>query len=202
MRWDRECFTSQMEVSTAIRKATLLAGLAMTAAIVGACGSSNQTAPTTTTPTTQPSTTLPSTTSTQANSASTVQVWFLDTEHARTGEEPLFRPVPRTVRPPALAAGALDALFAGPTVAEKAQGLELILSGATGYSGLHIENGVAYVRLEGGCSSGGSTMTVAGEIMPTLKQFASVDHVKIYAPDGTTETPAGTSDSIPFCLEP
>lgn len=129
-------------------------------------------------------------------------MWFLDSNHAATGEEPLYRSVDRTVKPPAVAAGALNALFAGPTAAERATGLELILSGATGYSNLHIDNGIAYVRLEGGCSSGGSTMTIAGEIMPTLKQFASVNYVKIYAPDGTTETPSGSSDSIPVCLEP
>lgn len=131
-----------------------------------------------------------------------VKVWFLDRAHAQTGEEPLFRPVTRQVRPPALAAGALDALFAGPAKAEKASGLELITSGATGYARLRIQNGIAYVTLRGSCSSGGSTMTIAGEIMPTLRQFASVTYVKIYAPDGSTERPAGASDSIPFCLEP
>jgi hypothetical protein len=45
-------------------------------------------------------------------------------------------------------------------------------------------------------------VTVAGEIMPTLRQFASVDYVKIYDPAGTTEQPIGRSDSVPACLEP
>jgi hypothetical protein len=45
-------------------------------------------------------------------------------------------------------------------------------------------------------------VTIAGEIMPTLRQFADVDHVKILAPDGTTENPTGHTDSIPECLEP
>ncbi len=186
------------------KRIPLIIGLLLASSATAACGSSSpDTAPTTTAPTTtQPSTTSPTTTTTRVGATSTVQVWFLDGEHARTGEEPLFRAVQRTVTPPAVAAGAMNALFAGPTAAEKAEGLQLILSGATGYSQLHIENSVAYVRLEGGCSSGGSTMTIAGEIMPTLKQFASVDYVKIYAPDGTTETPTGLSDSIPFCLEP
>ncbi len=130
------------------------------------------------------------------------QVWFLDEEHARTGEQPLFVPVRRQVRPPAVAAGALDALFAGPTAAERKDGLRLITSGADGYRNLHIADGIAQVTLTGGCSSGGSTMTIAGEIMPTLKQFSSVTFVKIYAPDGTTEQPAGAVDSVPTCLEP
>lgn len=134
--------------------------------------------------------------------AVTMHVWFLDQQHASTGQEPLFVPVARQLQPPALAAAALDALFAGPTAAEQADGLRFVASGATGYSHLHIADGVASVTLEGGCSSGGSTMTVAGEIVPTLKQFSSVDHVKIYAPDGSTEEPTGATDSIPTCLEP
>ncbi|MGH3333247.1 MAG: hypothetical protein ACRDPJ_18260, partial [Nocardioidaceae bacterium] len=61
---------------------------------------------------------------------------------------------------------------------------------------------IARVQLTGGCNSGGSTVTIAGEIMPTLRQFGSVDWVKIYGPAGHTETPNGRSDSIPVCLEP
>ena len=38
--------------------------------------------------------------------------------------------------------------------------------------------------------------------MPTLKQFATVDHVKIYDPEGQTARPTGATDSIPACLEP
>lgn len=129
-------------------------------------------------------------------------MWFLNEDHAGTGEEPLYEPVDRRVTPPALAAGALDALFAGPSAAEQASGLRLITSGATGYTRLHIDNGIAYVTLEGGCASNGSTMTVAGEIMPTLRQFASVTYVKIFAADGSTESPTGAVDSIPTCLEP
>lgn len=131
-----------------------------------------------------------------------VKVWFFDEPHVVTGEEPLYRPVDRQVQPPAVAAGALNALFAGPTAAEQEDGLRLVTSGATGYSHLHIDNGVAYVTLEGACSSGGSTMTIASEIFPILKQFSSVTWVKIFDPQGTTENPAGDSDSIPVCLEP
>ena len=73
--------------------------------------------------------------------------------------------------------------------------------GATGFTGLSITGRVARVRLTGGCSSGGSTFTIADEAYPTLKQFATVDFVKIYDPAGHTERPSGSSDSIPFCLE-
>lgn len=198
---------------TRLRGIALPIGVVVLAAVTAACGtggntagpagSSSSSAPTST----STSTTLaPSTPSTggRANPpvTVTVKVWFLDRDHALTGQEPLFRPVDRQVEPPALAARALDGLFAGPTAAEGADGLELVTSGATGYTALHIESGIASVRLEGGCASNGSTMTIAGEIMPTLKQFASVHYVKIYAPDGTTESPTGSTDSIPVCLEP
>ncbi|WP_439657916.1 hypothetical protein ACSHWB_36780 [Lentzea sp. HUAS TT2] len=63
-------------------------------------------------------------------------------------------------------------------------------------------DGIARVRLTGGCSSHGSTFSVADEIMPTLKQFSSVRWGKIYDPQGDTERPTGQTDSIPECLEP
>ncbi len=131
-----------------------------------------------------------------------VKVYFVDQKNMATGQEPIVRPVERKVKPPGVAAAALDALFAGPTPSERSQGLAFVASGATGYSHLHITGDVAYVQLEGGCSSGGSTVTIAAEIVPTLRQFASVSHVKIFDPNGTTEEPAGNRDSIPTCLEP
>ena len=90
----------------------------------------------------------------------------------------------------------------GPPPPRHAAGLRLLRSKARGWADLSIANDVARVRLTRSCSSGGSTVTVAGEIMPTLRQLAAVDFVKILAPDGSTETPAGRSDSIPACLEP
>ncbi len=38
--------------------------------------------------------------------------------------------------------------------------------------------------------------------MPSLRQFSTVDHVKIYDPSWRTENPTGQTDSIPECLEP
>jgi len=38
--------------------------------------------------------------------------------------------------------------------------------------------------------------------MPTLKQFPSIDYVKIYDPSGHTQQPTGHRDSIPVSLEP
>ena len=96
----------------------------------------------------------------------------------------------------------MDRLFAGPTSAESASGLRLRQSRATGFTGLSIADLVARLRLTGGCSSGGSTFSIADQIYPTLKQFATVDFVKIYDPAGQTERPSGPNDSIPFCHEP
>jgi hypothetical protein len=58
------------------------------------------------------------------------------------------------------------------------------------------------VRLVGGANSHGSTLTIAKEIFPLLKQFPTVRWVKIYDQNGQTETPTGQSDSIPAGLEP
>ncbi|MFC3890815.1 hypothetical protein ACFOWZ_04965 [Lentzea rhizosphaerae] len=131
-----------------------------------------------------------------------VNVHFLDLYRFEQGVEPYTRAVSRQVIPPATARGALQRLFAGPTQEEIAQRLRFVNSDAIGFTDLSIVDGVARVRLTGGCSSHGSTFTVAGEIFPTLKQFSSVRWVKIYDPQGRTEQPTGQSDSIPECLEP
>ena len=67
---------------------------------------------------------------------------------------------------------------------------------------LGVSAGVARVQIVGGCSMGWSTVTIADEVMPSLRQLSTVDFVKIYDPAGRTEHPAGQVDSIPACLEP
>jgi hypothetical protein len=114
----------------------------------------------------------------------------------------VVKPVLRPVIPPATAKGAMQRLFAGPTLEEIAIGLTFVSSEATGFTNLSIKDQIARVQLTGGCNSRGSTITIAGEIFPTLKQFSSVRYVKIYDPSGHTENPDGRSDSIPECLEP
>jgi hypothetical protein len=131
-----------------------------------------------------------------------VSVYFVDQPNVRIGRQPYVSAVRRPVIPPAVAAGALQRLFAGPTATEQMAGLALVRSRATGFTALSISGAVARVRLTGGCDSGGSTITIADEIVPTLKQFPTVSWVKIYDPAGHTERPTGRSDSIPTCLEP
>ena len=62
--------------------------------------------------------------------------------------------------------------------------------------------GVADLRLTGRCSSGGSTVSIAGEVLPTLKQFATVRRVVLRDAQGSTLDPDGPGDSTPECLEP
>lgn len=113
--------------------------------------------------------------------------------------------VTRTTRPVpqgSPAVGLLDRLFAGPTESERAAGLRVVRSRATGFADVRVTNGIARVRLTGGCNSGGSTFTVANEIRSTLRPLTSVRWTKIYDAKGRTESPSGKSDSIPQCLEP
>jgi spore germination protein GerM len=142
------------------------------------------------------------TTFSPADGTIAVQVFFLDEDAFNIGRPPYVTPVERQVDADQPAAGALDALFAGPTAEESAGGLRFVASEATGYTGLRIEDGTAHVQLTGGCSSGGSTFTIAGEIVPTLTQFSEVEAVKVYDPEGNTGAPDEPGDSIPFCLEP
>lgn len=132
-----------------------------------------------------------------------VKAWLFAQQRFVDNTPPYFRPVRRGVPRWAPARGALHRVYAGPTQAERADGLRLLRSRSTGFTDLRISRTkIARVRLTGGCNSGGSTVTVAGHIAPTLKQFRSVRWVKIFDPQGTTERPNGRSDSIPECLEP
>lgn len=130
------------------------------------------------------------------------KIFFVDSHNFELGQSPYVLAVLRPVIAPNVAARSLDWLFAGPTPAELAGGLTFVNSDATGFSSLTISNQVARVRLLGGADSHGSTLTIANEISPLLKQFPTVRWVKIYDPTGHTQTPTGQSDSIPAGLEP
>ena len=130
------------------------------------------------------------------------RIFFVDSHAFEIGQEPYVRAVLRPVVPPSVGARSLDWLFAGPTPAELSGGLTFVNSDATGFSSLTIQNRVARVRLTGGANSHGSTLTIASEIFPLLKQFPTVRWVKILDPNGDTENPTGQSDSIPAGLEP
>ncbi len=130
------------------------------------------------------------------------RVTFLDQPRFNAGTPPVTRTVRRLVPATTPASALLHHLIAGPTAGERATGLRTVRSRATDFDRLSIANGVARLRLLGGCASGGSTFTIANLIRPTLKPLASVDFVKIYDPSGRTGRPTGRRDSIPTCLEP
>ncbi len=178
----------------------VLAALALAAILFSACGGDDDDA----TSSTAESTTGGSTSASTGESAGTVSVdvYLVDQEAFNVGTAPYVVALERQVPEADPMAGALDALFVGPTVDEANEGIILVASGATGVSAVTLEDGVVSVYLEGGCSSGGSTLSVADEIIPTLRQFDGVDVVKIYDPEGTTGDADGPHDSMPFCLEP
>jgi hypothetical protein len=62
------------------------------------------------------------------------------------------------------------------------------------------DRGVARLTLKGGCDGHGRAITVADQIMATLKSFEHIEWVKIFGPSGRTREPWGPSDSIPDCL--
>jgi hypothetical protein len=131
-----------------------------------------------------------------------VKVAFLHRANYAAGRQPELAWVPRAITPTRVGQGALQAIFAGPSAAERARGLATVRSGATGATLVRITDRVAHVRLQGRPASHGATMTVATLIQATLKQFPTVDHVKLYDPSGHTQHPGGHHDSIPPSLEP
>jgi hypothetical protein len=99
------------------------------------------------------------------------------------------------------ASGALMRLWAGPTAEESAAGLRLETSRTKGFRDLRVSAaGVAHLSLAGGCQGGGDVITVADEIMATLKPFPEIKWVKVHDRSGQTQRPFGRSDSIPDCL--
>lgn len=132
-----------------------------------------------------------------------VLVFFVDENRFAVGTEPYEVPVVRQIHPDAfLPRQAVQAYFDGPTEEEQAQGLVAVLSGCTGIEDFTILEGVAHVVLDGPCSSGGSTLTIAGPLMKTLRQFEEIDYIKLYDSNRQTGQPLGATDSIPFVLEP
>jgi hypothetical protein len=189
------------------RLAVAGAALAVTTALAGCTADDGTTTDTTAAPTAPSSTGPPATggttaTTPPADGTLTVQVFFMDENAFNVGRAPYVVPVEREVPADAPERAALEALFAGPTAEEAAGGLRFVASQATGIADVRIEDGTAHVQLAGGCSSGGSTFTIADHIGATLLQFTAVESVKIYDPAGLTEFPDEPGDSIPECLEP
>ncbi|MGD8456151.1 MAG: GerMN domain-containing protein [Anaerolineales bacterium] len=133
----------------------------------------------------------------------TVTVYFTDQTRYAVGQEPDEVGVTREVLASQyLPEVVLEELFLGPTPEEQTQGLMAVYSGSTGFNSLVVEDGVAHVYLAGQCNSEGATYTIANLLVVNLKQFDTIEYVKVYDENEKTEVPDGQSDSIPFCLEP
>lgn len=131
-----------------------------------------------------------------------VKITLLDTAAFAEGREPYFVQVDREVGAKAPQKNAVWMLFQGPTDEEKAKGLDVVKSGAEGFEDFQLQDGVATLKLRGGCASEGSTVTVYDLIRETLVAFPEVEHVKLLDPEGTTQDAEGPGDSRPECLEP
>lgn len=67
---------------------------------------------------------------------------------------------------------------------------------------MEFADGIARVHLKGACNSGSAAYTIADLLKVNLKQFSSIQYVKVYDHNGQTQSPDGASDSAPACLEP
>jgi hypothetical protein len=97
----------------------------------------------------------------------------------------------------------LDEYFKGPGATEKyTYGWINLTNGFTGYTKFEFTNGVANIYLNGVCNRGSATYTIANLLTYNFKQFPEVQFVKIYDENGSTQSPSGSSDSVPACLQP
>jgi hypothetical protein len=130
-------------------------------------------------------------------------VWFFDEAAFVANDPPFFVPRMRPVTGLSVGHALMDRLYAGVTESERARALRFLASGSTFYSHLTVDrDAVGRVRIRGGCSSGGATVSIAGEIIPTLRQHPKMSWVKVLDPLGRTGRPTGQVDSVPECLEP
>jgi len=100
-------------------------------------------------------------------------VYFSDIE--RRTDQPAIVAARRTVDIPAVARGALQRLFAGPTQPEIARGLQFFPGRVTGFTDLSVRDGVARVRLLGGCPAPPGPGTDSPPKPETWWQYSTLD---------------------------
>ncbi|NTW28829.1 MAG: spore gernimation protein [Coriobacteriia bacterium] len=121
-----------------------------------------------------PGSTVPTSSSEPAAPQVSVVVYLIDAAEKVT-------PVRRTVTGPAVANGAITALLAGPTTAEKAAGLRTLVPEGTTLGSVTIQDGVATVDLSSAYQSGGGSLSMqarVAQIVFTLTQFSTVNSAK------------------------
>ena len=135
---------------------------------------------------------------------SLIKVYFVNTVALNAGTPPFESAGVRWEKSTdSFPADALKEYFKGPGYTEKyIYRWTAIYSGFTGFSKLDVADGIARVYLTGSCAPTSYSYTIAQPLMANLKQFSTIQYVKIYDQNGATENPDGASDSIPTCLDP
>jgi murein DD-endopeptidase MepM/ murein hydrolase activator NlpD len=133
-----------------------------------------------------------------------VKVFFVDKYHLDNNIQPFEVNGVRWVKTsPFMGGDVLTEYFKGTGATEYyTYGWRAIYDGFTGYSRVELGGDTARVYLTGACAPARTDFTIANLLTLNLKQFASVQFVKIYDENGATEFPDGAVDSIPVCLKP
>jgi hypothetical protein len=119
-------------------------------------------------------TVAPSTTASPGPGAVDARVYFVRDEHVATAG--------RTVRAPAVARGALEALLDGPSDREAGLGMTTAIPTGTELRSVAVDDGVATVDLDETFASGGGSLSMqlrVAQVVFTLTQFDSVERVTI-----------------------
>ncbi|MEC8276286.1 MAG: hypothetical protein VXZ96_14630 [Myxococcota bacterium] len=137
---------------------------------------------------------------TQSASTTAVQrmIYLTDLSSLKTGNGALLKAVPRSFGSEDGPQKALDVLYLGPTPDET--DLTLTTCGSTSATIQHLNNGVAYVQLNGECHGCG-THSIFDSISATLKSWPNVSTVVGFGPDEPVRTGIA-EDKYPRCLEP
>lgn len=131
-----------------------------------------------------------------------VGIVLLDEKKYADGDADPWVTVRRKVGPHRPVKNAIWMLFKGPTSSEKEKGLTLVSSEAEGFEGFTVADGVVTIKLRGGCSSNGSTVSIYDHLVKTMEGFPQVKSIKVLDPEGKTSMPEGDGNSRPACLEP
>jgi murein DD-endopeptidase MepM/ murein hydrolase activator NlpD len=132
-----------------------------------------------------------------------IDVYFVNKFRYENDLPPFVVTGDRWARSNMLPQSALNEYFKGPGSTERfSYGWIALYNGFTGYNRLEIRDGVAHIYLTGTCTPDGRDFNLADLIALNLKQFPDIQFVKIYDENGATQSPDGSSDSIPACLQP
>ena len=139
---------------------------------------------------------------TQSSKEFVLPIYFTDVSYYRTGKGEFLFPVERRFSAGSTPQDALKALYGGPHQEENTEreGLIQMKCESTGAKLHHIEKGLAYVQLLGGCGGCG-THTVYDEIRATLQEWPDINDVILFGPNDTVKTDI-SEPKIPRCLQP